>query len=203
MSDKLQTNLEIVDEKEENCYLIDHIIHLAGCVDDNMLKKLYELYNDVDSKLMNMERVMKNTGYNLNIYDIPVSIKINSPGGDLPIGLAIYDFLKYKISRKLICIVEGECSSAATIILAAGKERLMSPNSTLLIHPMTIGLRAKYPAFKRSVGYLENLYEKIKKIYLESSTLTESQVEEYVSNETYLTAEQALRDNLITKIIGK
>lgn len=97
-------------------------------------------------------------------------IHINSPGGDAYSGLAIYDFLK-NAQVPVTTIVEGMAASAASFIFLAGEKRLMTPNSTVMIHQCSwggIGTNAQMQDRARSA---ESIMRKMKKIYSEETLL--------------------------------
>lgn len=67
-----------------------------------------------------------------------VTIHVNSPGGYLNCGMALYDYIKTS-QIPITCIVEGLCASSATLIMLACHNRIMSPNSIFLMHQCSWG----------------------------------------------------------------
>lgn len=137
--------------------------------------------------------------------DKRIDMSINSPGGSCLEGFAIYDAVRAQEGCTITAEVIGECSSMASIILMAASVRRAHPNSRICIH------KPRYAEFytetmteeeaKKIYNDLHDETERLKKIYLERTKMTEEQLEALMSEDRYITAEQALEYGVITEII--
>lgn len=137
--------------------------------------------------------------------DKRIDMSINSPGGSCLEGFAIYDAVRAQEGCVVTAEVIGECSSMASIILMAASVRRAHPNSRICIH------KPRYADFytetmteeeaKKIYTDLHDETERLKKIYLERTKMTEEHLEALMSEDRYITAEQALEYGVITEII--
>jgi ATP-dependent Clp protease protease subunit len=137
--------------------------------------------------------------------DKRIDMSINSPGGSCLEGFAIYDAVRAQEGCIVTAEVIGECSSMASIILMAASVRRAHPNSRICIH------KPRYADFytetmteeeaKKIYNDLHDETERLKKIYLDRTKMTEEQLESLMSEDRYITAEQALEYGVITEII--
>jgi ATP-dependent Clp protease protease subunit len=137
--------------------------------------------------------------------DKRIDMSINSPGGSCLEGFAIYDAVRAQEGCIVTAEVIGECSSMASIILMAASVRRAHPNSRICIH------KPRYADFytetmteeeaKKIYNDLHDETQRLKNIYLERTTMTEEQLESLMSEDRYITAEQALEYGVITEII--
>lgn len=137
--------------------------------------------------------------------DRNVDIIINCPGGSCIEGLAMYDEFRSLEGHVISALVKGECSSMATIVLLAASVRKALPNSRFCIHKPRF---ADYYAPTMTEDDAKRLYEdlhseteRLKKIYLERTSMTAEQLEELMLADKYITAEEALKYGVITEII--
>lgn len=137
--------------------------------------------------------------------DKEIILDINCPGGSCLEGFAIYDKLRSLEGHTIKAEIIGECSSMATIILMAASVRKSHANAHICIHKP----RYEYlcldnvteDVLMKSYNDLHDETERLKKIYLERTTMTEEQLESLMSEDRYITAEQALEYGVITEII--
>lgn len=137
--------------------------------------------------------------------DKRIDMSINSPGGSCLEGFAIYDAVRAQEGCVVTAEVIGECSSMASIILMAASVRRAHPNSRICIH------KPRYADFytetmteeeaKKIYNDLHDETQRLKNIYLERTKMTEEQLESLMSEDRYITAEQALEYGVITEII--
>lgn len=137
--------------------------------------------------------------------DKRIDMSINSPGGSCLEGFAIHDAVRAQEGCVVTAEVIGECSSMASIILMAASIRRAYPNSRFCIH------KPRYADYYmpemteddalKSYNDLHDEKERLKKIYLERTKMTEEQLEALMSEDRYITAEQALEYGVITEII--
>jgi ATP-dependent Clp protease protease subunit len=133
-------------------------------------------------------------------HDDPITVHINSPGGSVLAGLAIYDVMR-SIKPHIKTIGYGMQASMGSILLAAGDERQMTRNSALMIHQISGGNEGKASAMEISMGFSEELHEKLKNIYVRHIGLTHEFWDLALEHDTWLTAEQAKKMGFIDKII--
>lgn len=137
--------------------------------------------------------------------DKEIILDINCPGGSCLEGFAIYDKLRSLEGHTIKAEIIGECSSMATIILMAASVRKSHANAHICIHKP----RYEYlyldnvteDVLMKSYNDLHDETERLKKIYLERTKMTEEQLEALMSEDRYITAEQALEYGVITEII--
>lgn len=137
--------------------------------------------------------------------DKEIILDINCPGGSCLEGFAIYDKLRSLEGHTIKAEIIGECSSMATIILMAASVRKSHANAHICIHKP----RYEYlylenvteDVLMKSYTNLHDETERLKKIYLERTKMTEEQLEALMSEDRYITAEQALEYGVITEII--
>lgn len=134
----------------------------------------------------------------------PVRVFISSFGGSYVEALAIHNLLKLR-QGKTITIAVGSVGSAATIIYAAGDDRLASPQAIFMYHKSKLDPgNVSLEDLKSISKFMGDAEEGIKKIYLGSSNLSQEQVEELLSNgDTFLNPEQAKEKGLVTRILGE
>lgn len=137
--------------------------------------------------------------------DKRIDMSINSPGGSCLEGFAIYDAVRAQEGCIVTSEVIGECSSMASIILMAASVRRAHPNSRICIHkPRYADFYTETMTEEEAMKIYNDLHdetERLKKIYLERTKMTEEQLEALMSEDRYITAEQALEYGVITEII--
>lgn len=136
----------------------------------------------------------------------PVTIYINSPGGDVVSGLAVYDYISVmKAPVNTVCM--GQAASMGAILFLAGEERSMFRNSEIMIHDpsfagMDIG--GKKPLeIREKLDQLMDIREKLTEIISERTAMSKKQVYRRTQKDSYLNAEEALKCGIATKIIEK
>lgn len=122
----------------------------------------------------------------------PIVMIINSPGGSVIDGLAIYD-----IMRRVTCPIEtignGMQASMGSILLAGGDTRSMLPNSMVLVHQIMGGARGgtQHSDFEISGAFMAKQHEKLKSVYVEFTGLNHKFWDIVGERDSWLTAEQA------------
>ena len=166
--------------------LEDRIIMLSGEIDDATA-------NTVVAELIYLEGKDP---------DKDISIYINSPGGSVTAGLAIYDTMNYvKCDVSTICI--GMAASMGAFLLSSGKKgkRFALPNSEIMIHQPLGGAHGQASDIKIQADHILKIKEKLNKILSENTGKPVDQVEKDTDRDNYLSAEQALEYGLIDKIL--
>lgn len=128
-----------------------------------------------------------------------IELHINSNGGSVKEGVAIYTQLKRKGCKK-VGYVDGVAYSVAFLILQACDERIMGLGTSALVHNMWMSVEGNAKELRKAADDLDVLMESNRKIFLESSNLEEQQLIDMMEAETFLTPDQCLEYGLIDKI---
>lgn len=131
-----------------------------------------------------------------------ISIYINSPGGSITAGMAIYDTINYiKSDVSTICI--GIAASMASILLASGKKgkRYILPNSEVMIHQPLGGVEGQATEIKIVADRIIYLRNKLNKILSQKTMQPIEKIEKDTERDYYLTAKDALEYGLVDKIL--
>jgi ATP-dependent Clp protease protease subunit len=134
-----------------------------------------------------------------------ITVRINSRGGDVQEGWAIYDLLTNS-GKKIKTIGESKVYSIATIVFLAGTEREMMKNADGLIHnpfipPYTLADKYESGDLVRLAESLKQEEEKILEFYAEKTGADKSRLAEYMKEDTKLSAEDMLSLGFATKVI--
>lgn len=167
--------------------LRDRIIMLSGEIDDN-------LANSVVAQLLYLDSINHDT----------ISLYINSPGGSITAGMAIYDTMNYVKSRvSTICI--GMSASMAAFLLSCGQKglRYALPNSEVMIHQPLGGAQGQATEIKIAAERILKLKEKINRILSENTGQDLEKIQNDTERDYFLSAEEALDYGLIDKVIEK
>ena len=108
----------------------------------------------------------------------PLTIVLNSPGGSVTQGLALYDHIRALSGsgHHITVVVRGMAASMGGILLQAGDTRVVGPESEVLIHAVSAATEGPLYAMEDSVEYFKRLWAKLSKILAKRSTLTDVQV---------------------------
>ena len=132
-----------------------------------------------------------------------IKLYINSPGGSVTAGLAIYDTMQYlKCPVSTICI--GLTASMAAVILAAGTKgkRFSLPNAEILLHQVAGGMQGQAADIEITAKQIMHMKEKLNKIISSHTGQPLSKVVKDTDRDFYLTAEEAKKYGLIDEVIG-
>ncbi len=168
--------------------LEDRIIFLSGEIDDAVA-------NTVVAQLIYLEA--KDPSKDISLY-------INSPGGSVSAGLAIYDTMNYiKCDVSTICI--GMAASMGAFLLSSGKKgkRFALPNSEIMIHQPLGGAQGQASDIKIAAEHILKTKHKLNTILAENSGKPLSQIEKDTDRDNYLSAQEALDYGLIDKVFYK
>jgi len=134
-----------------------------------------------------------------------ISLYINSPGGSITDGMAIYDTMNYiKCDVSTICM--GMAASMGSFLLAAGAKgkRYALPNSEIMIHQPLGGTgRAQASDIEIHAKHIIRIKEKMNKLYSEMTGQPIDVIEKDTDRDNFMTAEEALKYGLIDKVIDK
>lgn len=137
--------------------------------------------------------------------DKDIQFYINSPGGSISDGMAIYDTMQYiKCDVSTICV--GMAASMASFLLAAGAKgkRLALPNSEILIHQPLIGgggISGQTTDVKIHADHLVYTREKMNRLLSQMTGQSLDTIQRDTERDNYMTAQQALEYGLIDKVI--
>ena len=121
-----------------------------------------------------------------------VELHINSYGGSVKEGIAIYNQLKQKKCKEIVAYVDGFAYSVASVIMQAADRRIMGLGTSLLIHNMWLSVAGNAAELRKAADDLDVLMESNRQIYMERVNITEDELIEMLNNETYLTPEHAV-----------
>ena len=131
-----------------------------------------------------------------------ISIYINSPGGSIYSGLAIYDTMNFvKPDIETMCV--GVAMSMGSLLLAGGTKgkRAVLPNSRILIHQPSAGFEGQSTDIEIHAREILKVRERIDEIYAEHTGRPQEQVREDMERDRFFNAEQALEYGLIDRVL--
>ena len=128
-----------------------------------------------------------------------IDVYINSYGGEVAEGLAIYNALKrHKAKVKTVC--DGFACSIASVIFMAGDERVMNEASLLMIHNAWTFAEGNAEALRKQADDLEKITQASVEAYKANSDLTEQEIKELMDKETWITPDEAVEYGFATSI---
>jgi ATP-dependent Clp endopeptidase proteolytic subunit ClpP len=133
----------------------------------------------------------------------PIEITINSPGGSVLDGLAIYDTI-LRLRRKGHHVTTrgtGLIASMATILMQAGDERILDANSWFMVHEVSAGARGTSSDMEEQVAFVKRLNDRLHGILAERSTLSKKQIlNRTKKKDDWLSAEEAVALGFADKV---
>ena len=133
-----------------------------------------------------------------------ISLYINSPGGSVTDGFAIYDTMKYiKCDVSTICM--GMAASMGAFLLSAGTKgkRIALPNSTIMIHQPLGGYKGQATDMEIHTRYMLDIKARLNQILAENTGKPLDVIKNDTERDNFMTAQQALEYVLIDKVIDK
>lgn len=131
-----------------------------------------------------------------------LTVRINSYGGDVSEGLAIYSLLS-DFKGNLKTIVDGFACSAASVIFMSGKERVVPENGLLMIHNAWTDARGDHNTMKKIAEDLEKITQPSVNIYVNKTGLSEEKVKEMMDREEWITSKEAYELGFSTSQVKK
>ena len=133
-----------------------------------------------------------------------INIYINSPGGMVTAGMAIYDTMNF-IKPDICTICVGMAASMAAVLLAAGTKgkRYALPNSEIMIHQPLGGFQGQASDIKINADHILGIKNKLNKILSEATGQKLSVIEKDTDRDNYMSAAEAAEYGLIDKVIDK
>ena len=133
-----------------------------------------------------------------------IHMYINSPGGVVTAGLAIYDSMQLiRPPVQTFCV--GQAASAASLLLMAGKkgERFALPNSRILVHQPSASYYGQAADIARHAEEVVKLKHRLNEIYARHTGRTVAEIERALDRDTYMTADEAKAFGLIDQIMAR
>lgn len=155
-----------------------HVLTLSG----NVQKKYWR-----DDDVINAKDIRES----LESVTDDIVIKLNSPGGDVFEGIEIYNYLKDHPSNVTV-EVTGVAASAATFITAGANEVIMNVGTSLMIHEASTFTWGNKSDIQKTLNALETIDESILSIYSEKTGQSNEQLEEWMNEEKWFTADEAV-----------
>lgn len=155
-----------------------HVLTLSG----NVQKKYWR-----DDDVINAKDIRET----LESVTDDIVIKLNSPGGDVFEGIEIYNYLKDHPSN-ITVEVTGIAASAATFITAGANEVIMNVGTSLMIHEASTFTWGNKSDIQKTLNALETIDESILSIYSEKTGQSNDQLEEWMNEEKWFTADEAV-----------
>lgn len=168
--------------------LEDRIVFISGEIDDNTA-------NTVVAELIYLEA--KNPDKDICVY-------INSPGGSVTAGMAIYDTMRYvKCDVSTICV--GLAASMGAFLLAAGTKgkRFCLPNSEVMIHQPLGGAQGQASDIEITAKHIMATKKKMIKMLSDNTGKPIEQVEKDVDRDYFMTADEAVNYGIVDKVITR
>lgn len=168
--------------------LKERIVFIGGLIDDN-------LANIVMAQLLFLES--EDAKEDISLY-------INSPGGSVTAGLAVYDTMQYiKADVSTICM--GMAASMGAFLLAGGAKgkRFMLPNAKVLVHQVMGGFEGQATDIKIQAEEVLRVKDQINKILSKHTGQKLAKIEKDTDRDFYMDAEQAKKYGVVDKVIKK
>ncbi|OGY63631.1 MAG: ATP-dependent Clp endopeptidase, proteolytic subunit ClpP [Candidatus Harrisonbacteria bacterium RIFCSPLOWO2_02_FULL_41_11] len=166
--------------------LKERIIFLAGPINDGVA-------NTVVAQLLFLEHEDANKD---------IKLYINSPGGSVTAGLAIYDTMQYiKPDVSTICV--GIAASMAAVLLAAGKDgkRVALPNSEVLLHQVMSAVEGQAVEIEITAKHVVRMKEQLNQILAKHTGQPLSKIEKDTDRDFWLTAKEAKEYGLVDEVL--
>jgi ATP-dependent Clp protease protease subunit len=133
-----------------------------------------------------------------------ISMYINSPGGVVTSGMAIYDTMQYiRAPVSTVCI--GQAASMGSLLLTAGEKsmRFALPNARIMVHQPSGGFQGQASDIERQAQEILDMRARLNKIYVSHTGQTLRKIEEALERDTFMTSEQAKDFGLIDTVTTK
>ena len=166
--------------------LKERIIFLTGPIDDNIASLICAQLLFLESENPKKE----------------ISFYINSPGGIVWSGLAIYDTMQY-ISPEIMTICIGQAASAGSLLLTAGSKdmRFSLPNSRIMVHQPSGGYQGQVTDIEIHTNEIIKTKERLNQIYSHHTGKNIKDIKNIMERDKYFSPEEAIEFGLIDKIV--
>jgi ATP-dependent Clp protease, protease subunit len=168
--------------------LKERVVFLVGPVDENTA-------NLVVAQMLFLES--ENPDKDINFY-------INSPGGSIAAGMAIYDTMQF-IKPDIATLCVGMAASMGAFLLAAGAKgkRAALPNSTVMIHQPMGGFQGQASDIEIHAKYILALRERLNRLMAQHTGKSVDEIAHDTDRDNFLTAEEALAYGMVDKVLRK
>ena len=136
--------------------------------------------------------------------DKDIQFYINSPGGSVTAGMAIYDTMRYiKCDVATICV--GLAASMGAFLLSAGTKgkRMALPNAEIMIHQPSAGTQGQITDMALHLKRLQTVKERMNRILAENTGKSVEEVTEACERDNFMTAEEALAFGLVDRVLDR
>ena len=166
--------------------LKERIIFLTGPIDDNVASLVCAQLLFLESENPKKE----------------ISFYINSPGGIVWSGLAMYDTMQY-ISSKIMTICIGQAASASSLLLTAGEKgmRFSLPNSRIMVHQPSGGYQGQVTDIEIQTNEIIKTKKRLNQIYAKHTEKDFKEVESIMERDKYFSPDEAIKFGLIDKVV--
>ena len=161
--------------------LKDGIIFLGSAIDDNIANLIFLEAEDPERD---------------------ISIYVNSPGGIISAGMAIFDTMKF-VKNDIVTICLGQAASMSAIILAAGAKgkRFTLPNSKIIIHQPLGGFQGQATDILIQADEMKKVKDNIISILSDHTGKDNKQIAKDIDRDYIMTAQEALRYGIVDRVI--
>ncbi len=168
--------------------LKERIIFLGDVIDDGIA-------NTVIAQLLFLESESK---------DKDIKLYINSPGGSVTAGMAIYDTMQY-VKPDVVTICVGTAASMGAVLLAAGArgKRFSLPNADIMLHQVMGGIEGPAVDIKIRAEHILKIRDRINRILAKHTGQDLAKIAQDTDRDFYMTPEEAKKYGIIDKIITK
>lgn len=168
-----------------SCLLKERIIILTGEIDDAMA-------SSITAQLLYLSSLNKE----------PIQMYINSPGGSVNAGLAIYDIMNF-IPNEVSTICMGICASMAAVLLCAGArgKRCALANSEVMIHQPLGGMQGQAADMEIAAKHMADIKQRLYRILSVHTRQEIDTIQKDCDRDNYMTPEEAKRYGIIDEII--
>ena len=130
-----------------------------------------------------------------------ISMYINSPGGVVTSGMAIYDTMQY-IRAPVATLCIGQAASMGSLLLAAGESgmRFALPNARIMVHQPSGGFQGQASDIERHAQEILDMRARLNKIYVTHTGQSLRKIEDALERDTFMTAEQAKDFGLVDEV---
>ena len=183
-------NINNINQMLQKKFLKERKIFLWGEINDDLCR-------DVTARLLYLETIDEGKG---------ITLYLNSPGGSITAGIAVYDTMKL-ISSPIKVVVTAMAASMGSILLCAASkgQRLLYPHARVLIHKPLIGGQMMGAAVDINIyaQYMEKTREELNLIISESSGQPLGKIQKDTDRDFYMNAQETIDYGLADRIVDK
>lgn len=165
--------------------LENRIIMLTGPIDDDLSAL-------ITSQLLYLDSISQE----------PIYLYINSPGGSVSAGLAIYDTMQ-SVGSEVATVCQGTAASMAAVILSGGSrgKRFILPHSEVMIHQPSTGMEGKASDLMISMKHLEQNHQVLTQILAENCGHSKEEIQKDIAADYWMNATEAVSYGIVDSII--